>query len=72
MHLSAVIPGEVVDLLEVLEAAKYVRLEVRSCPHEVKVIAVWVNLKTQTEKVTWVNKLDLNISSACTKGLLHV
>lgn len=44
IYIAGTLPGEVVDLLEVLQAAKNVRLEVRPGPHEVEVVAVLVDL----------------------------
>lgn len=42
----SVIPGKVVDFLEVVKTAQDVRLEVRPRPHEVEVVTVGVNLKS--------------------------
>lgn len=52
-----VIPGKVVDLLEVLKAAQEVRLEVRPRPHEVEVITVWMDLKNRPSSQAQISTL---------------
>lgn len=49
-----------VDLLEVLQAAENVRLEVGSGPHEVEVVAVLVDLRRKQCRIL-DKKLDLKM-----------